>query len=372
MEKITICLWQNSVSPHQIPYIKHLNHGKNVRSVILIVPQLLSANREKLGWSKNFDADTFELIIAPNKDKIREIYTQNTNSIHLFSGIRANQWIFDCFKSSLAFPNLKRGIITEGPLTYKKPLMLHKIRFLIQDYRYVRHYNYVFAIGEDAENYYKSWSSHWKVIPFAYCVDENRTLAKLELSPLIKLLFVGNLTERKNVKLILQALKTCKNKALFHLSIVGDGDQREMLETYVKSNNLDQQVSFKGSSPINQIPKIMDEHDCLILPSVHDGWGAVVNEGLHAGLYVLCSDRCGAKALLSDSERGLIFKSNNTQNLVKSLQDIEGKISEIRSNRPKRQAWSEKSIGGQAIAEYLVSCLTSNTLPKAPWKIDNK
>lgn len=34
--------------------------------------------------------------------------------------------------------------------------------------------------------------------------------------------------------------------------------------------------------------------DYLILPSLYDGWGAVVNEGLQSGCKVLVSKDCGA------------------------------------------------------------------------------
>jgi hypothetical protein len=35
-------------------------------------------------------------------------------------------------------------------------------------------------------------------------------------------------------------------------------------------------VSFRGLLPISNIPGHMAAADCLVLPSSHDGWGAVV------------------------------------------------------------------------------------------------
>lgn len=48
---------------------------------------------------------------------------------------------------------------------------------------------------------------------------------------------------------------------------------------------------------MEEIPSILSNQDILILPSIYDGWGAVVNEALQSGLYVISSNQCGAKDL---------------------------------------------------------------------------
>lgn len=58
---------------------------------------------------------------------------------------------------------------------------------------------------------------------------------------------------------------------------------------------------------MSEVPEFMQHNDVLILPSLHDGWGAVVNEAMTLGLYVIVSDRCGAKALIADETDGLIL-----------------------------------------------------------------
>ncbi len=73
----------------------------------------------------------------------------------------------------------------------------------------------------------------------------------------------------------------------------------------------------------------MDKCDLLILPSIFDGWGAVVNEALGRGMRVLCSNGCGSSVLLDGEQRGSVFnlEANDFElHLVKWLK--KGKVSE--------------------------------------------
>jgi len=54
------------------------------------------------------------------------------------------------------------------------------------------------------------------------------------------------------------------------------------------------------------------EADAFVLPSLHDGWGVVVNQALGAGLPVIASDTVGAAGdLVRHGENGLIVPAGN-------------------------------------------------------------
>lgn len=363
MKPLTLYFWQNSLSPHQLPYIRQIRLDKRIDKVVLIVANVVSKDRQQLGWSSELKEE-FEILVSPDIPTIDKQLQGNPGAIHLFSGIRGNQHVFEAFKRSLLFPELRRGIITEGPYTYDKPLWLHHLRFLMRDYQFVRSVDFVFAIGEPAVDYYQFWSKRWKVFPFAYCVANEVATAELK-SGVAKFLFVGNLTPRKNIRLLIQSFSYFAGSSA-ELSIVGEGEEREMLESLVKQEGLGKIVQFKGKTAIGEIPGVMAQHDCLVLPSLHDGWGAVVNEALHAGLFVVCSDRCGAKTLIADSDRGLVFESNQVDSLSNVLKYVSQNIEQIRQARAERICWSEQ-INGQSIGRYLVDCLSCESAVTPPW-----
>ena len=237
-----IVFWQNCLSPHQLPYIVHLMDDKRVDEVVVVTEESISDERKKMGWELGCYPQTEKcsIIISPNNDKIRALFNmREADSWHLFSGIHGFPFIFHCFKISLVY-NIKRGIVTECPYTYAfgsnngKPLWLHSIRFFLQDYKYAKYIDKVFAMGNRATKYFKSVYSKWNVYPFMYCTqpkEKNNLIANQTATT--KFLFVGSLSYRKSPKIISSSLVSCiKNNSKFdcHVTYVGDGNRRIDLE----------------------------------------------------------------------------------------------------------------------------------------------
>lgn len=370
--------WQNCLSPHQLPYIVHLSEDESVDSVVIAAGETVNEVRKRMGW----DITTFpgldkcEIYIAPTSQTIEHLLSQSLeDSYHLFSGIRGFEFVFDAFTRSLKY-KLRRGLITERPNTFAfgqangKPLWLHRIRFFLQDRKFAPHIQSVFAIGDDAVDYFRSVWKQWIVYPFAYCTDSaeqtqcNSTLLRNETC----FVFVGSLSWRKATMDILRAnsLIINKNKTESSISFVGDGPERTKLESYIKQTK-NRNVILLGTRKNSEIPSILMEQDILILPSVYDGWGAVVNEALTQGLYVICSDKCGAKELLTDQRCGKVFRGGNYKQLAAIMKYCIEHIAEIRVNRKFRQEWAQQCISGKVIARYMIDCLMGEKVNR-PWE----
>lgn len=76
--------------------------------------------------------------LSPSDNEIHELLSKRQeDSIHFFSGIHGYPFVTKVLDISLKY-NVKRGIITERPNTFKfglangKPLWLHRIRFLFR------------------------------------------------------------------------------------------------------------------------------------------------------------------------------------------------------------------------------------------------
>lgn len=343
--------FQNCVSPHQIPYIKELVFNPNVKDVFLIVPRYDYNERQEMGWdNKRLTENTgIKLLYRPNKKNINELLDKSENSYCFFTGIRADADVFSWFKLSLRF-NVRRYIITEPPFTFNKPLWMHYIRFFLQDYKFVKHINGIFGIGEDAVKYYRNISKRWKVFPFQYVTEHHERINAAQTG-ILKLLFVGSLCKRKNVKIVIEALKGIKD---IEFTIIGDGKEKSNLESLAKQNNV--AVTFLGSKNMKEIPSIMQEHDVLILPSLHDGWGAVVNEAMDLGLYVIVSDRCGARVMINKGKDGEVFISDN----IKALKDSIIHCIEIKDDIRKCIKENIKSFDkfrSKSVSRYFIDCI---------------
>lgn len=105
-----------------------------------------------------------------------------------------------------------------------------------------------------------------------------------------RLLYVGQLAERKGVQLFLPVLSGWVSqhegeKSQFWLA--GEGEYRTSLESLARSSRLS--TRFLGPVPYQELPDVYAQAGILVFPSLADEWGVVVNEALGSGLPVLGS-----------------------------------------------------------------------------------
>lgn len=364
---MNLVFFQNCVSPHQVPYIKELCRDKRVGNVCLAVPRVDYRQRVSMGWGSRrlLDGTSVKFFLSPSDDEVKRLLMAK-DTYALFSGIRADKDVFRWLKLSLRF-DVKRGIITEAPNVYAlKPLFLHRLRFLLQDYRFVKHIHYVFAFGDMATRYYCFWSKRWRVVPFSYCTE----MASLNggmcenVSDRTRLLYVGTVNKNKNVGSVLELLAE-RFDGMTDFHIIGDGPERKRLEAYVQKRRVGN-VVFHGRMDMAKVHALMSGFDALVLPSRYDGWGAVVNEALQCGLYVICSDKCGAKDLLVNERLGRVFHSRKS--LEACLSEAVNNVSAIRKGREYRKSWAE-CISGRTLAKYFVDSLLAVGDAVPPWKV---
>ncbi|MBR0037934.1 MAG: glycosyltransferase family 4 protein [Bacteroidales bacterium] len=362
-----ILFFQNCVSPHQMPYIEVLAQRHDV---VVVVPFISYEAREMMGWGKYETTSPVRMIISPTDEEVQNLFEEpyEGRTVALFSGISAFRDVKPWFLVSLDY-DVERGIITEAPFTFKYPLWMHRIRFWIQDYKFVKYIKYVFAIGAGCKEYYQSLSDRWKIVPFAYCVSDREQAGDKVLLPVDKanFCFVGSLDKRKNVIALLKAFDIFKHKhrsaaEQCHITIVGDGPKRQMLETYVSDNGLTDQITFLGTLSMSAARQIIAQSNVLVLPSLYDGWGAVVNEALTEGTMVYCSSACGASMLLTDSSRGRVFGSSDYQGLAKLFWNDYGFFLDKDKTAHRREAlkkWAIENIGPEAMAKRMEEGLRS-------------
>ncbi len=114
----------------------------------------------------------------------------------------------------------------------------------------------------------------------------------LELNSGHTYLFVGRLIKIKNVHAAISAFARIAN---LHdrFRVVGDGPELASLKKLVSDLGIENQVEFFGYVNQSNLVKIYSDSQTLVLPSLIEVWGLVVNEALACGLQVVVSDRAG-------------------------------------------------------------------------------
>jgi glycosyltransferase involved in cell wall biosynthesis len=120
----------------------------------------------------------------------------------------------------------------------------------------------------------------------------------------------------------------------------------------------------------------MAQADCLVLPSVHDGWGAVISEALMVGTPVICSDACGAAGVVKASGSGGVFRRDRFDELQFELnKQLQSGSIDI-DNRIRIASWA-RALDANAGARYLINIfdysINGGIRPSPPWqKVENE
>lgn len=140
------------------------------------------------------------------------------------------------------------------------------------------------------------------------------------------LLFASKLQERKHADHLLQAFRRLSVRgrtfAKPYLVIVGDGEQRQRLESEVAALGLED-VRFTGFCNQTELPRFFALADAFVLPSRHEPWGLVVNEAMAAGLPVVLSVDVGAAAdLVTNGVEGFVYPTGDIDALTEALECV--------------------------------------------------
>jgi len=362
---MTFIFWQNIISIHQSSFLEAL---ANKHKVILIVENELSDIRKNSGWQ--LDAmKNVELIIAPKDNQIKHIISHHKQAWHGISGLHAYDLATKALKFATQIGCKNITIITESYDRIGLRGLLRLIKYSVLSLKYKNKIKAIFVTGLPARACFENlfFSTHI-IFNWGYFTKQGHYKCKnAKPRGLPNLLFVGSLDVGKNLLPILPMVY--KHKSLFSkFYIVGNGPLVPNLKKEIRTKT---EIEYLGVLKNSEIQILMKKCDLLILPSIYDGWGAVVNEALSNGMRVLCSDNCGASILLEGKMRGGVFshKINNfDKELIKWLK--EGVVEH--TDRVAIIEWCEAHISGEVAASYfldVVNYLESKTTirPKAPW-----
>lgn len=160
-------------------------------------------------------------------------------------------------------------------------------------------------------NFFRSEGARW--MPY-----RNETRAELGISKNdIVIVFSGKLSFVKDVFTLAQAIeKLDRNITMLW---IGDGPLRSELENYC-SNQKKARHIFIGFQNQTQISKYYSASDILVLPSLGETWGLVVNEFMNFGKPVIVSDRVGcAPDLVIPGETGFTFPVGDVHALAEAI-----------------------------------------------------
>jgi glycosyltransferase involved in cell wall biosynthesis len=147
---------------------------------------------------------------------------------------------------------------------------------------------------------------------------------KLSNSRPVRFLYIGQFITRKGIMELLEAFSTVSAQDGI-LRLVGYGPLESDIKNYISQKKLEN-IEFIGAvKKIEEVVKFYAWADILILPSLAEVWGLVVNEALACGVYVMASKFAGATYDLIEQaplDVGVSFDPTNRDQFKNALSQI--------------------------------------------------
>jgi glycosyltransferase involved in cell wall biosynthesis len=133
-------------------------------------------------------------------------------------------------------------------------------------------------------------------------------------------LVLGRLDSVKNISWLIDIFTEVIKQKNYLLLIVGDGLEQKNLQFKVKKYNLDNNIKFEfwTNDPISYLKTA----DCVLFPSLSEGYGLVPMEANATGIPVIINDVGVANYELKPSERVKILKINNKEAWIKAILEV--------------------------------------------------
>lgn len=149
--------------------------------------------------------------------------------------------------------------------------------------------------------------------------------------------FVGNLIKEKGILDLLDVFKDlCNDFYDIQLYIIGKGPLKNELHSFVKDNNLSDNVRFFGSVPHKELRDLYIQMSFLVNPSLLDeSLGLNLIESMSCGTPVVARDVGAFKEIIKPNENGFLFSSKS---------DLRRIIIELREDKKLLKRLSQNSI----------------------------
>jgi len=322
-----IVSWQSVLTDHQSHTLRALQEVAG-ETVFIISGVKELKERQAQGWTAP-DASGLHVHYLPSSGWWRDgvsILRENSDAIHLFNGLWGDRRFFFLLLEAQR-RGIKTGLVTEpysdvatGYLNEEFALKSH-VKVILRPWLYrlagflvAKRLCAVFAISEKAvQQFLRIGVKKERMFPFGYFVPpmKNDRREPLEQARGLRLVFIGALIKRKGIQPLLEAMKSCHEQEVdVSLDVYGPGDESMLAGTVG--------VRYRGVIPFGEAQRVIAGYDLLVLPSLYDGWGVVVNEALLQGVPVLVSDQVGAGILVKKSGAGAVVTAGDAVALAAS------------------------------------------------------
>lgn len=159
----------------------------------------------------------------------------------------------------------------------------------------------------------------WGYFPPFVPKTPDTLFAQKEKNAVPKLLWSGRFLHWKHpLDAVWLAARLKQEGIPFELTMVGGGEEEELLGEAIQKEGLTEQIKLTGFLEPERVRQEMEAADVFLFTSDYrEGWGAVLNEAMNSGCAVLANVAAGASPyLVSHGRNGLLYQNGQREQLL--------------------------------------------------------
>jgi glycosyltransferase involved in cell wall biosynthesis len=134
------------------------------------------------------------------------------------------------------------------------------------------------------------------------------------------ILYIGRIAKRKGIDFLIRSMPLVVQQIPdAQLLVGGKGAYLEKMKLLVTRLGLEGNVTFLGFVPDEQLNELYNQAQCVVVPSVFEGFGITVIEALAAGTRVVGTDTDGIREILLSGDYGRLAPYGNTDALAAAI-----------------------------------------------------
>lgn len=164
----------------------------------------------------------------------------------------------------------------------------------------------------------------------------------------INILFIGRLYKEKGLLYLFEAVKDMKD---IKLGIAGTGPLKNKLEKY----NL---AHFFGDTKHEQLPKLINSFDCIILPSLDESFPNSLLEAMSCGKPIIGTKVGGIPEMIKHGYNGLLIPEKDSSAIKQALLKLRDKKLRLKLGKNARKTVLERFENKKQLEKLYKSLFT--------------
>ena len=117
----------------------------------------------------------------------------------------------------------------------------------------------------------------------------------------------------------LENILDIENYKKVKLLIYGKGELKNKLEDLTKELQIEDKVFFKGYISNENVPKVLNEMDIFVVPSINESFGVAAVEAMACELPVIVSNADGLKEVVENNKTGFVIETKNSKAIAEKI-----------------------------------------------------